>query len=36
MSGNVEPIWQTGAGALTADGTCSWKESGTAVLWLRF
>lgn len=31
-SGGVEPAWNTAAGALTADGTCSWKESGTAAL----
>jgi hypothetical protein len=32
----TEPTWQTGDGALTADNTCSWKESGVSVLWLGF
>lgn len=31
-SGGGEPAWNTAAGALTADGTYSWKESGTAAL----
>lgn len=33
---STEPTWQTGAGALTTDNTCSWKESGAAVLWLEY
>lgn len=32
----TEPTWNTSADALTADNTCSWKESGASVLWLEF
>ncbi len=31
-SGGSEPSWNTGTGATTADGTCTWVESGTSAL----
>lgn len=31
-SAGSEPSWNTGTGATTSDGTCTWTESGTAVL----
>lgn len=31
-SGATQPSWQTGTGAVTSDGTCSWSEAGQAAL----
>lgn len=33
---STQPTWPTSAGGTVSDNTCSWQESGAAVLWLQF